>query len=105
MLPAPGQVDLPLRRRADGLGDLAILTEVLDDTGHLDVYHAWPVTDRSPPVDHAGGLVHVVTGPDPLAGAEDLPGAREVEGVDLPGMAVHRHGAAWVEPHQLGPAV
>lgn len=39
ILPAPGQVDLPLGRRAHGLGDLAILTEVLDDTGHLDVHH------------------------------------------------------------------
>jgi hypothetical protein len=33
-----------------------------------------PVTDRSPPVDNAGGLVHVVTGADSLARAEDLPG-------------------------------
>jgi hypothetical protein len=48
---------------------------------------------------------HVVTGPDPLAGAQDLPGTSEVEGMDLAGMAVQRHGAAWLELHQLGPAV
>src|SRR5215469_12228416 len=105
MLPAPGQVDLPLARRAHGLGDLAILAEVLDDTGHLDVHHAWHVTDRSPPVDHASGLVHIAAGPDSLPSAEDLPGTSEVEGMDLAGMAMHRHGAAWLEPHQLGPAI
>ncbi len=105
VLLAPGQVDLPLGRRADGLGDLAILIEVLDDTGHLDVHHAWPVTDRSPPVDGAGGLVHIVAGADPLPGAEYLPGARDVEGVDLPGVPVRRHTGPRLEPHQLGPAV
>jgi hypothetical protein len=62
-------------------------------------------TDCSPPVDGPCRLVHVVTGPDSLAGAEDLPGTSEVEGMDLAGMAMHRHGAAWLEPHRLGPAV
>src|SRR6516162_5457081 len=65
----------------------------------------WPVTDRSPPVDGPCRLVYVVTRPDPLAGAQDLPGTSEVEGMDLAGMAVQRHDGARLEPHQLGPAV
>src|SRR5215831_16491363 len=61
---------------------------------------------RSPPsVDGAWGLVHVVTGPYPLAGAEDLTRASEVERVYLAAVTMQRNGAARLEPHQLGPAV
>src|SRR5258708_16270777 len=105
VLLAPGQVDLPLGRRADGLGDLAILIEVLDDTGHLDVHHAWPVTDRSPPVDGAGGLVPIVARADPLPGAEYLPGARDGGGVGLPGVPVRRPTRPPLGPPQPRPAL
>jgi len=58
------------------------------------MHHAWLVTDRSPSVDGACGLVHVAAGSDPLASAKDLTGASEIEGVHLAGMAVQRNGAA-----------
>src|SRR5215475_6673328 len=54
---------------------------------------------------HRRSLVHVVTGSYPLAGAEDLTRASEVERVHLAGVTMERNGAARLEPHQLGPAV
>src|SRR5215831_19199882 len=69
------------------------------------MHHARLIADRSPSVDGACRLVHVVTWAYPLAGAEDLTGTGEVERVYLAGVAMHRNGAAWLEPHQLGPAV
>src|SRR5262249_61938048 len=68
----------------------------------------WMTHGSSPtaahPVDGPGRLVHVVPGPDPLTGAEDLPGARQVEGMDITGVTMQRNGAARLEPHQLRPA-
>jgi len=49
MLPAPGQVERALGFRVDGLDDLAVFAEILDAASHLDVHHAWLVTDRSHP--------------------------------------------------------
>jgi len=78
---------------------------VLDHPGHLEVHDARLITDRYPGVDGACGLVHAVPGGDQVAGAADLPGARQVEGMDFAGMAVQWHTAAWLQSHQLGPAV
>jgi hypothetical protein len=98
MLPAPGQIERALGFRADGLDDLAVSAEVLDAPDHLDVHQARLVTDRSPSVDGARGLVHVVTGSNPLASAKDLTAASEIKGMDLARMAVQRNGGAWLEP-------
>src|SRR6201999_2955138 len=105
VLPAPGQVHRALGFRVHGLDDLAVVAEVLDGAGDLDVHHARPVANGSPSVEGARGLVDVVAGPDALPGTEDLTGPGEVEGMDVAGMAVHRDRAARLEPHQLGPAV
>src|SRR5215475_5773392 len=105
LFPAPGQVHRALGFRIHGLDDLAVVAEVLDGAGDLDVHHARLVADGAPSVEGARGLVDVVAGPDALAGTEDLAGSGEVEGMDVAGMAVHRDRAARLEPHQLGPAV
>src|SRR5215471_2300737 len=68
------------------------------------MHHAGLITDRPPSVDGVRGLVHVATRAYPLAGAEDLTGASEVERVYLAGMAMQRNAAARLEPHQLRPA-
>src|SRR5689334_8531514 len=85
MLPAPGQVPRAPGFRVHGLDDLAVPAEILDAAGDLDVHHTRLVADRSPAVHGSGGLVHVVTGSDSLAGAEDLTRASEVDRVQLTG--------------------
>src|ERR1044071_3721903 len=77
VLPAPGQVHRALGFRIHGLDDLAVVAEVLDGAGDLDVHHAGLVADGSPSVEGARGLVDVVAGSDALAGPEDLTGPRQ----------------------------
>src|SRR5689334_12349102 len=102
---APVQVDSALAGRAHGLGDLAIKTEVLDGSGHLEVDDAGPVAGRAPGVNGAGGLVDVVARPDELAGPQDLTRPGDVESVQFAGVPVQGHHAARFQAHQLRPAV
>src|SRR5215831_13078176 len=41
-------------------------------------------------LDGPGWLVHITPRPDPLTGAEDLPGARQVEGMHITVVTVQR---------------
>jgi hypothetical protein len=61
---------------------------VLDPAVDLDVDHARLVADRLPGVDVAGRLVHVHAGADDPVGVDELPLPRQVEPVDLAGVAV-----------------
>jgi pimeloyl-ACP methyl ester carboxylesterase len=87
-LPAPVQVGGALAGGVGLSGDRAGFVEVLDRPGDLDVYQAGFVADRLPGVDVAGRLANVVTRPDDLPGAEDLPAAGQVVGVHLASVPV-----------------
>jgi len=78
------------RVAALGLADLAILTgyPMTPATLRCTTHGPLPTALHSS-ITPAGP--HTWYWARPLAGAEDLPGAREVEGMDLPGVPVSRH--------------
>lgn len=78
-----------------------MLVDVLDRSPRGQKDDQWNRADRHPAVDVAGRFVDITAGADHLAGVDELARAREIDRVDLAGVAVARDHRAGLEPEQL----